>query len=40
MAQWLDASVVSRTDWNDRLFSLCFSCVDFPLFKAVQLNKV
>jgi len=40
MAQWLDASVVSRTDWNDHLFSLRFSCVDFPPFKAGQFTKV
>ncbi|WP_339719431.1 ferredoxin--NADP reductase [uncultured Paraglaciecola sp.] len=40
MAQWLDAKVVSRTDWNDHLFSLRFSCADFPLFKAGQFTKV
>lgn len=39
MAQWLDAEVVSRTDWNDHLFSLRFSCVDFPQFKAGQFTK-
>ena len=40
MAQWLDAKVVSRTDWNDHLFSLRFSCVGFPEFKAGQFTKV
>jgi ferredoxin--NADP+ reductase len=40
MAQWLDAKVVSRTDWNDHLFSLRFSCADFPHFKAGQFTKV
>jgi len=40
MAQWLDATVVSRTDWNDHLFSLRFSCADFPKFKAGQFTKV
>ena len=40
MAQWLDAKVVSRTDWNDHLFSLRFSCADFPQFKAGQFTKV
>lgn len=40
MAQWLDAKVVNRTDWNDHLFSLRFSCDDFPRFKAGQFTKV
>jgi ferredoxin--NADP+ reductase len=40
MAQWLDAKVVSRTDWNDHLFSLRFSCADFPKFKAGQFTKL
>jgi ferredoxin--NADP+ reductase len=40
MAQWLDAKVVSRTDWNDHLFSLRFSCENFPQFKAGQFTKV
>ncbi|MEP1447869.1 MAG: ferredoxin--NADP reductase [Paraglaciecola sp.] len=40
MAQWLEATLVSRTDWNDHLFSLRFSCVDFPHFKAGQFTKV
>lgn len=40
MAQWLDARVVRRTDWNDHLFSLRFSCADFPAFKAGQFTKI
>jgi ferredoxin--NADP+ reductase len=40
MAQWLDATVVSRTDWNDHLFSVRFSCLGFPQFKAGQFTKV
>jgi ferredoxin--NADP+ reductase len=40
MAQWLDAQVVSKTDWNDHLFSLRFSCEGFPAFKAGQFTKV
>jgi ferredoxin--NADP+ reductase len=40
MVQWLDAKVVSRTDWNDHLFSLRFSCADFPPFKAGQFTKL
>jgi ferredoxin--NADP+ reductase len=40
MAQWLDGKVVNRTDWNDHLFSLRFSCADFPKFKAEQFTKV
>jgi ferredoxin--NADP+ reductase len=40
MAKWLDAKVVSRTDWNDHLFSLRFSCADFPKFTAGQFTKV
>jgi ferredoxin--NADP+ reductase len=40
MAQWLDAKVVKRTDWNDHLFSLSFSCAEFPAFKAGQFTKV
>ncbi|MFT4994249.1 MAG: ferredoxin--NADP+ reductase [Paraglaciecola sp.] len=39
MAQWLDASVVKRTDWNDHLFSLSVSCEGFPAFKAGQFTK-
>lgn len=40
MAQWLDATVVARTDWNDHLFSVRFSCPEFPAFKAGQFAKV
>jgi ferredoxin--NADP+ reductase len=40
MAQWLDARVESRTDWNDHLFSLAFSCPQFPPFKAGQFTKI
>jgi ferredoxin--NADP+ reductase len=40
MAQWLDATVVGRTDWNDHLFSVRFSCNGFPQFKAGQFTKV
>ena len=40
MAQWLDAQVTSRTDWNDHLFSLRFSCPGFPGFKAGQFAKI
>ncbi|WP_340678939.1 ferredoxin--NADP reductase, partial [Paraglaciecola sp.] len=40
MAQWLDAQVVGRTDWNDHLFSLRFSCEGFPQCKAGQFTKV
>lgn len=40
MAQWLDATVVKRTDWNDHLFSLRFSCPDFAEFKAGQFTKI
>jgi ferredoxin--NADP+ reductase len=40
MAQWLDTTVVNRTDWNDHLFSLRFSCAEFPQFKAGQFTKV
>jgi ferredoxin/flavodoxin---NADP+ reductase len=39
MAQWLDAKVTSRNDWNDHLFSLAFDCPDFPPFKAGQFTK-
>lgn len=39
MAQWLDATVVKRKDWNDHLFSLSFSCEGFPAFKAGQFTK-
>lgn len=40
MAQWHNATVVNRTDWNDHLFSLEFSCLDFPSIKAGQFTKV
>ncbi|MFT4938473.1 MAG: ferredoxin--NADP+ reductase [Paraglaciecola sp.] len=40
MAKWLDAKVVKRTDWNDHLFSLSFSCAGFPTFKAGQFTKI
>lgn len=40
MTQWLDATVVNRTDWNDHLFSLRFECSKFPEFKAGQFAKV
>ncbi|GAA0859568.1 ferredoxin--NADP reductase [Aliiglaciecola litoralis] len=40
MAQWHDAQVVNRIDWNDHLFSLQFSCLDFPKIKAGQFTKV
>lgn len=39
MAQWLDAIVTERVDWNDHLFSLKFSCENFPQFKAGQFTK-
>lgn len=40
MAQWLDAKVTNRTDWNDHLFSLSFTCAEFPQFKAGQFTKL
>lgn len=40
MAQWLDAKVTRRIDWNDHLFSLVFQCADFPSYKAGQFTKV
>lgn len=40
MAQWLDAQVVKRVDWNDHLFSLEFECAEFPQYKAGQFAKV
>jgi len=39
MAQWFDATVVKRKDWNDHLFSLSVSCEQFPAFKAGQFTK-
>lgn len=40
MAAWHEAKVVKRIDWNDHLFSLRFSCDDFPLMKAGQFTKI
>lgn len=40
MAQWLDAIVTERINWNDHLFSLRFSCEAFPEFKAGQFTKI
>lgn len=40
MAKWHDGKIVGRIDWNDHLFSLRFSCEDFPTFKAGQFTKV
>lgn len=40
MAQWHNAEVVNRIDWNDHLFSLQFHCPDFPNTKAGQFTKV
>jgi ferredoxin/flavodoxin---NADP+ reductase len=40
VAQWLNATVVNRINWNDHLFSLRFSCADFPEFKAGQFTKI
>lgn len=40
MAQWHDAKVVERIDWNDHLFSLRFTCSDFPTIKAGQFTKI
>lgn len=40
MAKWLEAKVANRKDWNDHLFSLRFTCSDFPHFKAGQFTKV
>lgn len=40
MAKWHDGKIVERKDWNDHLFSLRFSCVDFPTFKAGQFTKI
>ena len=40
MAKWHDGKVVERIDWNDHLFSLRFSCDDFPEFKAGQFTKI
>ncbi len=40
MAKWHQGKVVERLDWNDHLFSLKFSCDDFPEFKAGQFTKI
>lgn len=40
MAQWHDATVVKRINWNDHLFSLYFDCIDFPPMKAGQFTKI
>lgn len=40
MAQWHDAKVVERVDWNSHLFSLRFSCSGFPAFIAGQFAKI
>ncbi|WJG09816.1 ferredoxin--NADP reductase [Aliiglaciecola sp. LCG003] len=40
MAKWHDAKVVERIDWNDHLFSLRFSCEQFPKFTAGQFTKI
>ena len=40
MAQWLDAKVTQRIDWNDHLFSLRFQCDEFPQYTPGQFTKV
>lgn len=40
MAKWHDGIIVGRKDWNDHLFSLRFSCENFPIFKAGQFTKI
>jgi ferredoxin--NADP+ reductase len=40
MAQWLNATITNRTDWNEHLFSLRFTCSDFPKFTAGQFTKL
>ncbi|TRY33771.1 ferredoxin--NADP reductase [Aliiglaciecola sp. M165] len=40
MAQWHDAEVVERIEWNDHLFSIKFACPGFPKMKAGQFTKV
>ena len=40
MAKWHDGKIVERIDWNDHLFSLRFSCENFPTFKAGQFTKI
>lgn len=40
MAAWLDAHIIERIDWNSHLFSLRFTCQDFPGFTAGQFVKI
>jgi len=40
MAVWLNAKLIKRIDWNSHLFSLRFTCSDFPKFKAGQFVKI
>jgi ferredoxin--NADP+ reductase len=40
MAQWLNAKVTKRIDWNHHLFSLRFQCADFPQYTPGQFIKV
>ena len=40
MAQWLDAHVVKRVNWNDHLFSLQFRCEGSLEFIAGQFTKL
>ena len=40
MAQWLDAHVVKRVNWNDHLFSLQFHCEGPTDFVAGQFTKL
>jgi ferredoxin--NADP+ reductase len=40
MAAWLDARIIERIDWNSHLFSLRFTCPDFPGFTAGQFVKI
>jgi len=40
MAKWLKATITRRTDWNGHLFSLAFTCADFPSCKAGQFTKL
>ncbi|MCV2886302.1 ferredoxin--NADP reductase [Aestuariibacter sp. AA17] len=40
MAQWLEAKVIERIDWNEHLFSLKVDCPNFPKFIAGQFTKL
>ncbi|GAC28086.1 ferredoxin--NADP reductase [Brumicola pallidula] len=40
MAKWHDAVIIDRVDWNPHLFSLYFSCSEFPTFTAGQFAKI